>query len=219
MTRHDPSATLAPLHSGRSKAVKRTIGDLLEDGFRFAHHDVSKKGTRRWCSMALMWEQGKGCRVSEASAGGKVVSLASSYCVERKGCCQATAIQALRIVARAVLLAAGWLCAARADPALHTLSYGVNINESLINPLESGKSAEDLTRQIAGILHTVRMDGGRTVRWFVTQAWPQYRCSRDPEDQATGELDPAWYLISKTLLQQAQRVTSRDKWDSLSRAV
>ncbi|NYF51100.1 hypothetical protein [Tunturiibacter gelidoferens] len=88
---------------------------------------------------------------------------------------------------------------------MNTLSYGENINDSLVNPLEAGKSEEDLTRQVSGILHAVRMDGGSTVRWFVTAAWPQYRCSRDPEDQATGELDPAWYLISKTLLEQAQR--------------
>ena len=97
------------------------------------------------------------------------------------------------------------LAVADARPALNTLSYGENLNDSLTNPLNAGKSEEDLTRQVSGILHAVRMDGGTTVRWFVTASWPQYRCSRDPEDQATGELDPAWYVISRTLLQQAQR--------------
>src|ERR1700730_16790390 len=49
------------------------------------------------------------------------------------------------------------------------------------------------------------MDGGHVVRWFVSTVWPKYTCSRDPEDQQTGQLDPAWFIISRTLLQQAER--------------
>ncbi|MFC3653735.1 hypothetical protein ACFONN_19425 [Dyella humi] len=88
---------------------------------------------------------------------------------------------------------------------LDPLGYGENIDEALINPTEPGKTEEDLTEQVAGILHSVKMDGGRTVRWFVSDVWPQYRCARDPEDQSNGELDPAWFTISRILLQQAQK--------------
>jgi hypothetical protein len=88
---------------------------------------------------------------------------------------------------------------------LNPLSFGNNIDESLINPTEPGKSEAQLTEQVAGILHGVKMDGGRTVRWFVTSVWPQYLCARDPENQATGELDPAWFTISRILLQQAEK--------------
>ena len=83
--------------------------------------------------------------------------------------------------------------------------FGYNIDDALINPTEPGKSETELTEQVAGILHAVRMDGGRTVRWFVTGVWPQYQCARDPENQATGELDPAWFTISRVLLQEAQK--------------
>lgn len=108
------------------------------------------------------------------------------------------------ITALASLLAGYGAVAAGAETTFSPLAYGENVNESLINPFEPGKNEDDLTRQVSGILHAVRMDGGSTVRWFVTGVWPQYRCSRDPEDQSTGDLDPAWFTISKILLQQAQ---------------
>ncbi|MBV8743637.1 MAG: hypothetical protein JO134_01195 [Xanthobacteraceae bacterium] len=56
--------------------------------------------------------------------------------------------------------------------------FGYNIDDALINPTEPGKSETELTEQVAGILHAVRMDGGRTVRWFATSVWPQYQCAR-----------------------------------------
>lgn len=92
------------------------------------------------------------------------------------------------------------------DPPFEPASFGVNINSALINPLEgSGDDAVRLRREVATILYEVRRIGGRTVRWFSDGVWTQYECGRDPENQATGELDPAWYEITRTLLQEAQR--------------
>jgi hypothetical protein len=85
------------------------------------------------------------------------------------------------------------------------VGFGNNIDDALLNPTEPGQTEIDLTEQVAGILHAIKMDGGRTVRWFVSSTWPQYRCSRDPENQATGEIDPAFFIISRVLLQQAKK--------------
>lgn len=111
--------------------------------------------------------------------------------------------------AAALVLCTPSLVDARAGNGAHAIDltgFGYNIDDSLINPTEHGRSETELTEQISGILHTVRMDGGRTVRWFVTGAWPQYRCARDPEYQTNGELDPAWFTISRILLQQAEKL-------------
>ncbi|WP_426265198.1 hypothetical protein [Sphingomonas sp. PWP1-2] len=94
----------------------------------------------------------------------------------------------------------------RAVRGVDLTGFGYNIDDSLINPTEPGRSEGELTEQISGILHTVKIDGGRTVRWFVTGAWPQYACARDPENQTNGDLDPAWFTISRILLQQAQKL-------------
>jgi len=109
-----------------------------------------------------------------------------------------------RVLARVLLITMVLSSIVNADAQTYWTDYGSNINESLINPLENGASQEDLTLEVARILHTVRMDGGLTVRWIVSYVWPQYACSKDPEDQATASLDAAWYIIARTLLEQAK---------------
>ena len=84
-------------------------------------------------------------------------------------------------------------------------SFGYNLSQSLLNPLEPGSSEAALQREVAGILYDVRMGGGQVVRWIVTDVWPQWRCSKDPEDQQDGTLDPAWPLVSRALLEEAAR--------------
>ncbi len=49
------------------------------------------------------------------------------------------------------------------------------------------------------------MGGGQTARWIVTDVWPQWRCSKDPEDQTASDLDPAWFTVSRALLEEAAR--------------
>jgi hypothetical protein len=87
---------------------------------------------------------------------------------------------------------------------LNPISFGANITDSMINPLDSGQSEQGLRAEASRIMHDIHMMGGRTARWFVSNVWPQYRCSRDPEDQASGDIDPAWYIISRALLESAK---------------
>jgi len=94
--------------------------------------------------------------------------------------------------------------AAPVDPPIWK-SNGLNITDSLLNPLEAGRTELDVRIQIAGILHGARNDGAKVVRWIVDTTWPQYQCSRDPEDQSTGQMDPAWYTISRLLMEGASR--------------
>jgi hypothetical protein len=84
-------------------------------------------------------------------------------------------------------------------------SFGININESLTNPLEPGASVELLQQQVAVILSDLRTIGGHTARWIVTYVWPQWRCGLDPEAQETSEIDPAWFIVARTLLDEAER--------------
>ncbi len=86
---------------------------------------------------------------------------------------------------------------------LEARSFGVNLSQSLINPLEPGASDAALRQEVAAILYDVRMTGGQVVRWIVTDVWPHWRCGPDPEDQRSGALDPAWYLVSRALLEGA----------------
>jgi hypothetical protein len=110
-----------------------------------------------------------------------------------------------------LLVAFCWICtrawaAEEVDPPFEPASFGVNIDSALINPFDDpGNGSARLRRDVATILYEVRRIGGRTVRWFNDDVWTQYECGKDPENQATGELDPAWYEITKTLLQEAQR--------------
>ena len=55
------------------------------------------------------------------------------------------------------------------------------------------------------IIYEARRIGALTLRWPVADVWPQYECSRDPENQATGELDPAFFAASRALLEEAHR--------------
>jgi len=91
------------------------------------------------------------------------------------------------------------------EPHFNPRSFGVNINSALENPLEDGGSEEKLRRHVARILYDSRMIGATVVRWFVNDVWPQWRCDRDPDDQQLGILDPAWYIVARTLLQEAER--------------
>ncbi|MDR3614366.1 MAG: cellulase family glycosylhydrolase [Candidatus Obscuribacterales bacterium] len=86
------------------------------------------------------------------------------------------------------------------------LSYGYNLTESLLNPLQTNGSRERLRRQVARALYDVKMTGGQTVRWMATDIWRSYNNNTDdPEDQQTGELDPAWFEIVHVLMEQAQQ--------------
>jgi hypothetical protein len=92
------------------------------------------------------------------------------------------------------------------DPPFEPVSFGVNIDQSLINPFDDPSSgAVRLRREVATIFYEVRRIGGRTVRWFNDDVGSQYECGKDPENQATGELDPAWYEITRALLEEGQR--------------
>jgi hypothetical protein len=94
----------------------------------------------------------------------------------------------------------------KADPPFEPASFGVNINQSLINPFDDpATGAMRLRRELATIFYEVRRIGGRTVRWFNDDVWTQYECGKDPENQATGEIDQAWYEITRALLEEAQR--------------
>jgi hypothetical protein len=108
-------------------------------------------------------------------------------------------------IAQPLFAGTGGSCTSKAGSSFDPVSFGANINEALTNPLEAGKTELDLRLQVARILYDVRMMDGRTVRWLSTDIWPQYRCSSDPEDQRTGEIDPAWYAITRVLLEEAQK--------------
>jgi hypothetical protein len=84
-------------------------------------------------------------------------------------------------------------------------SFGANLNLALLNPFERNVTGVDLRRQVSRALYDVRMIGGLTARWLPTNVWHQYRCSVDPEDQRTGEIDPAWEEITRVLLEEAQK--------------
>jgi hypothetical protein len=68
------------------------------------------------------------------------------------------------------MLPLGALAGGTIRSSVNPSGFGYNIDDSLINPTEPGKSETELTEQVAGILHAVRMDGGRTVRRFATNA-------------------------------------------------
>lgn len=82
-------------------------------------------------------------------------------------------------------------------------AYGANITEALLNPLDAGGSEEATRQQVARILYDVRMSGGTVVRWITTDVWPQWRCGKDPQDVQTGEIDPAWFSVTRILLEEA----------------
>ncbi len=84
-------------------------------------------------------------------------------------------------------------------------TFGANITEALLNPLDPGADETVLRRQVARILYDVRVTGGKTIRWMVSDIWPQWRCGADPEDQVTGSIDPAWFAVVRTLLEEAQK--------------
>jgi hypothetical protein len=86
-----------------------------------------------------------------------------------------------------------------------TRDFGMNITEALANPLEAAKTTEDLRTQVAKIFYDLRMMGGRSARWISKDVWPQWRCGLDPEDQLTGEVDPAWFIVTRVLLEEAKR--------------
>ena len=93
-----------------------------------------------------------------------------------------------------------------AGPPFEPVSFGVNIDQALINPFDDPESgAVRLRREVATIFYEVRRIGGRTVRWLNDDVWTQYECGKDPENQATGQLDPAWYEIARVLLEEGQR--------------
>jgi hypothetical protein len=83
--------------------------------------------------------------------------------------------------------------------------FGLNIDESLVNPLDAKHSATELKLQISRIIYEARRIGAKQLRWQVNTVWPQYECSRDPENQATGELDAAFYQVTQQLLEEAQK--------------
>ena len=83
-------------------------------------------------------------------------------------------------------------------------TFGINVDESLVNPLDAAHSQAELKGQVSRIIYEARRIGVRQLRWQVDTVWPQYECSRDPENQATGELDPAFFLIAERLLQEAE---------------
>jgi hypothetical protein len=91
-------------------------------------------------------------------------------------------------------------------PPFEPVSFGVNIDQALINPFDDPDTGVvRLRREVATIFYEVRRIGGRTVRWFNDDVWTQYECGKDPENQATGELDLAWYEMARILLEEAQR--------------
>jgi hypothetical protein len=83
--------------------------------------------------------------------------------------------------------------------------FGLNVDESLVNPLDAKHSDTELKLQISRIIYEARRIGARQLRWQVNTVWPQYECSRDPENQATGELDSAFYKVARQLLEEAQK--------------
>ena len=94
----------------------------------------------------------------------------------------------------------------QADPPFEPASFGVNIDQALINPFDDpATGAARLRLELATIFYEARRMGSRTVRWFSDDVWSQYECSKDPESQATGSIDLAWYEIVRALLEEAQR--------------
>jgi len=92
------------------------------------------------------------------------------------------------------------------DPPFDPVSFGVNVDSALINPWNDRITGSlQLHHEVSTILYAVRRIGGRTIRWFGDDVWRQYECGKDPENQTTGELDPAWYAMTKTLLDEAQK--------------
>ena len=83
--------------------------------------------------------------------------------------------------------------------------FGLNVDESLVNPLDAKHSETELKLQVSRIIYEARRIGARQLRWQVNTVWPQYECSRDPENQATGELDSAFYKVARQLLEEAQK--------------
>jgi len=83
--------------------------------------------------------------------------------------------------------------------------FGLNIDESLVNPLDAKHNDTELKLQVSRIIYEARRIGARQLRWQVNTVWPQYECSRDPENQATGELDSAFYKVARQLLEEAQK--------------
>ena len=69
-----------------------------------------------------------------------------------------------------------------AVPPFEPASFGVNIDQALINPFDDPESgAVRLRREVATIFYEVRRIGGRTVRWFNDDVWTQYECGKDPD--------------------------------------
>ncbi len=87
----------------------------------------------------------------------------------------------------------------------HPISLGVNINSALQNPLDGTGGDEQVRKQLAVVMNDLRAIGAKTARWFVTDVWPQWRCTSDPEDQQTGEIDPGWFALARALLVQADQ--------------
>ena len=88
--------------------------------------------------------------------------------------------------------------------AFRSVSFGVNVNDALQNPLDGSAGEEPLRRQVAVLMHDLRATGATTARWFVDDVWPQWRASSDPEDQTSGEIDPGWFAVARVLLESAQ---------------
>jgi hypothetical protein len=104
------------------------------------------------------------------------------------------------------LLGTNLTAACAGETPFDPVSFGVNIDSSLSNPLDDPQHSETPLRQeVATILYGVSRMGGRTIRWFSDDVWRQYRCGRDPEDQSSGDIDPAWYRMTRILLEEAQR--------------
>src|ERR1700761_2758344 len=79
------------------------------------------------------------------------------------------------------------LAAPETSAPFEPVSFGVNIDEGLINPFDDPLSGSArLRREVATIFYEVRRIGGRTVRWINDDVWTQYECGKDPENQATG---------------------------------
>ena len=87
---------------------------------------------------------------------------------------------------------------------LDLAGLGVNVPDQIINPDQDDRGLAGMQEQASRLLHDAHMMGAKTVRWFVTAVWSQYPCGRDPEDQATGALYPAWYKITRALLEAAE---------------
>jgi hypothetical protein len=66
--------------------------------------------------------------------------------------------------------------------------FGLNIDESLVNPLDAKHNDTELKLQVSRIIYEARRIGARQLRWQVNTVWPQYECSRDPENQGCSTL-------------------------------